>query len=64
MTKEQLCAEMAYHASLHPFNCLLRDGVISDEDYATIKTMLHNKYHPIFGGYMPQIQVDNTPVQS
>ena len=64
MTTEQLQAEMAYHASLQPFNCLHRDGVISDEDYASIKTILHNKYCPIFGGYTPQIQVDNTPVQS
>ena len=64
MTKEQLRAEMAYHVSLQPFNCLLRDGVITAEDYATIKTILTNKYRPIFVGYMPQIQVDNTPVQS
>ena len=64
MTKEQLQAEIAYHASLQPFDCLLQDGVINDDDYAIIKTILHKKYQPIFGGYMPQIQVDNTPVQS
>ena len=64
MTKEQLCAEMAYHASLQPFTCLLQDGVITVEDYAVIKTILHKKYRPIFGGYVAQIQVDNTPVQS
>ena len=33
MTTEQLQAEMAYHASLKPFTCLLNDGVISEEDY-------------------------------
>ena len=27
MTTEQLQAEMAYHASLKPFTCLLNDGV-------------------------------------
>ena len=63
MTKEQLQAEMAYHASLEPFTCLLKDGAISEEDYAIIKTILTNKYRPIFVGYMPQIQLDNSPVQ-
>lgn len=63
MTSEQLQAEMSYHASLKPFTCLLNDGVISEEDYAKIKTILTNKYHPIFVGYMPQIQLDNSPVQ-
>lgn len=63
MTKEQLQAEMAYHASLKPFICLLKDGAISEEDYAKIKTILTNKYRPIFVGYMPQIQLDNSPVQ-
>ena len=63
MTTEQLQAEMAYHASLKPFTCLLNDGVISEEDYAKIKTILTNKYRPIFVGYIPQIQLDNNPVQ-
>lgn len=63
MTKEQLQAEMSYHASLAPFTCLLNDGVISEEDYAKIKTILTNKYRPIFVGYMSQIQLDNSSVQ-
>ena len=63
MTKEQLQAEMAYHASLKPFTCLFNDGVITEEDYAKIKTILTNKYRPIFVGYISQIQLDNSPVQ-
>lgn len=63
MTKEQLQAEMSYHASLAPFTCLLNDGVISEEDYAKIKTILTNKCRPIFVGYMSQIQLDNSSVQ-
>ena len=63
MTKEQLQSEMAYHASLAPFTCLLNDGVITEEDYAKIKTILINKYRPIFVGYMSQIQLDNSLVQ-
>ena len=63
MTKEQLQAEMAYHASLAPFTRLLKDGSITEEDYAKIKTILINKYRPIFVGYMPQIQLDNSAVQ-
>ena len=63
MTSKQLQVEMAYHASLKPFTCLLNDGVISEEDYAKIKTILTNKYHPIFVGYMLQTELDNNPVQ-
>ena len=63
MTTEQLQAEMAYHVSLKPFTCLLKDGVISEEDYTKNKTILTNKYRPIFVGYMPQIQLDNSAVQ-
>ena len=54
---------MAYHASLAPFTCLLKDGVINEEDYAKIKTILTNKYRPIFVRYIPQIQLDNSAVQ-
>ena len=63
MTTEQLQAEMAYHVSLKPFTCLLKDGVISEEDYTKIKTIMTNKYLPIFVGYISQIQLDNSPVQ-
>lgn len=63
MTQKQLRAEMAYHASLAPFTCLLKDGTITDEDYAKIKTTLTNKYRPIFVGYIYQIQLDNSAVQ-
>lgn len=63
MTREQLQAEMAYHASLAPFNCLLKDGVISEEDYAKIKTILTNKYRPMFVGYISSNQLDNVPIQ-
>lgn len=63
MTQKQLQAEMAYHASLAPFTCLLKDGAITDEDYAKIQTILTNKYRPIFVGYIPQIQLDNSQMQ-
>ena len=63
MTQEQLQAEMEYHASLAPFTCLLKDGSITDEDYAKIKTILTNKYRPLFVGYMLQTELDNNPVQ-
>lgn len=48
MTHEQLSAEMLYHASLSPFRKLAADGLISEEDYLTIDTILRAKYSPIF----------------
>ena len=63
MTSEQLENEMLYHATLKAFICLLNDGVLSIEDYEKIKTILTNKYHPIFVGYISPKQVDNSIFQ-
>jgi hypothetical protein len=48
MTKDQINIEMLYHICLAPFKDLLIDGVISNEDYKKIDTILRQKYNPIF----------------
>ena len=48
MTYDQLAAETLYHASLSPFKKLAAEGLISEEDYLTIDTILRAKYSPVF----------------
>lgn len=59
MKKERLNKEMLYHASLSPFKAMLRKGVISENDYRVIDTVLRLKYSPIFVAVTYQIQLDN-----
>jgi hypothetical protein len=48
MTKEQMDTELLYHASLSPFKCMLSEGLISEDDYRVIDTILRAKYSPVF----------------
>ena len=48
MTKERLDKELLYHASLSPFKCMLSEGLISEDDYRVIDTILRAKYSPVF----------------
>ena len=59
MTKEQMSKELLYHASLSPFKAMLKDGVISEEDYRAIDTILRAQYSPIFVNKSYQILLDN-----
>ena len=52
MTKEQMTAEIKYHASIAPFRLMLEKGQISAEDYRVIDTILNKKYNPIFVKYI------------
>ena len=52
--------EMLYHGSLSPFSAMLKSGVISEEDYRVIETILREKYDPVFVGDKPPKQLDNT----
>ena len=59
MTKEQLNKEMLYHANLSPFKSMLKDGIISEDDYRAIDTILRDQYSPIFVEKSYQISLDN-----
>ena len=59
MTKEQFHKEMLYHASLSPFKAMLKNGIISGDDYRVIDTIMRVKYSPIFVEKSYQISLDN-----
>ena len=49
MTKEQFRAERLYQMSLSVAKTMLRKGIISEEEYSEIDTILLQKYQPILG---------------
>lgn len=59
MTKERLNKEMLYHASLSPFKMMLKENIISKEDYQVIDASLRVQYSPIFVEKSYQIPLDN-----
>ena len=50
MTKEQFDRESRYRVSLSIAGTMLRNGLISEEDYRIIDTIFIEKYRPLFGG--------------
>jgi hypothetical protein len=59
MTKEQFHKEMLYHASLSPFKAMLKNGIISGDDYRVIDTIMRVKYSPLFVEKSYQTSLDN-----
>ena len=49
MTKEQFRDERLYQMSLFVAKTMLRKGIISEEEYSEIDTILLRKYQPILG---------------
>ena len=59
MKKEQFHKEMLYHASLSPFKAMLKNGIISGDDYRVIDTIMRAKYSPLFVEKSYQISLDS-----
>lgn len=49
MSKEQFKAEKLYQMSLFVAKTMLEKGIISENEYSKINTILLEKYHPILG---------------
>lgn len=49
MDKEKFEAEKMYQISIHIAKSMLKQGIISEEDYTQIDTILLEEYRPIFG---------------
>lgn len=64
MTNAQINSEILYHASISPFKRMLAEGIISNEDYRLIDTILRAKYRPIFVADIIAKSLDNQAKQS
>ena len=48
MSKEELHNDMLYHAAISMAKTMLENGLITEEEYAEIDTILLEKYRPYF----------------
>lgn len=49
MNEDQFEREKLYQASMNMFQAMLKDGIITEEQYAIIDTKMREKYQPIIG---------------
>lgn len=60
MTKEQFRNERLYQTTMSKVKNLLNQGIISKEEYGQIDTIFRNKYHPILGSLLFDIDLIQT----
>ncbi|MGO5292658.1 SHOCT domain-containing protein [Porcincola sp. LCP21S3_C12] len=53
MNEEQFEREKLYTASMEMFRLMLKQNLITEEQFAIIDTKMKDKYKPIFGGLRP-----------
>ena len=49
MTEQQFEREKLYQATMNVFDCMLKKGLITEEQYAIIDTKMLEKYRPLLG---------------
>lgn len=49
VTEEQFDREKRYQASMNMFRTMLKNGLITEEQYAIIDTKMLQKYQPLLG---------------
>ena len=49
MTEEQFDREKRYQASMNMFQTMLKNGLITEEQYTIINTHMLQKYQPLLG---------------
>lgn len=54
MNEDQFEREKLYQASMNMFQAMLKNGLITEEQYAIIDTKMREKYQPIFGTLFPE----------
>ena len=57
-------SEMLYQTTMSIVRKMLRDGLISEEEYRQIDTMFIKKYAPKFGTLLSDISLTSPPIQS
>ena len=60
MTKEQFEREKSYQLTMYIARKMLKNGIITDNEYCIIDTNSKQKYQPVFG----DIFSDNTLIKS
>lgn len=54
VNEDQFEREKLYQATMNMFQAMLKDGLITEEQYSIIDTKMREKYQPIFGTLFPE----------
>jgi len=54
MTREQFECEKKYQAALAVARALLKNGIISEDDYTKAEEVLRIKFCPFIGAFLPE----------
>lgn len=63
MTPEQFEAEMNYQAAIEIADSFLKRGLLTEEEYHQIDTILLQKYRPTLGSLRPELTCNPAPVE-
>ena len=64
MTKEQFHNEKMYQATMALARQMLREGLITEEEYREVEAVFLKKYKPVLGEIFSNISVDFIAAQS
>ena len=64
MTKEEFHNEKMYQATMALARQMLRQGLITEEEYREVDAVFLKKYKPVLGDIFSNISVDFIAVQS
>ena len=64
MTKEQFHNEKMYQATMALARQMLRQGLITEEEYREVEAVFLKKYKPVLGEIFSNISVDFIAAQS
>ena len=54
MTEEQFDSEKKYQAALAVARAMLKNGIITEDDYAQTEAVLREKLNPFVGSFQPE----------
>ncbi len=54
VNEDQFEREKLYQATMSMFQAMMKDGLITEEQYAKIDTKMREKYQPIIGTLFPE----------
>ena len=54
MTHEQFNREKKYQAALAIFRAMLKQRIITEDDYAKAEAILREKFNPFIGSFQPE----------
>ena len=57
MSKDDFCREKLYQTTMHLTRKMLREGIISEDDYRQVNTIFLDKYKPVFGTLFSDISL-------